>query len=160
MSCTFTEGVLPPFLTTAKVTVAVVTEPGGFSGEEPSVASVSGAGGPPVRAQQPLTLAKTPGEPAPFGVESYAVSDEEPGGAPDTQAGSHPFQFTTTVDLNERPEQGRPLQAALAKDLTFNLPAGFIGDPTAYPRCTLAQFTTSSNQRNTQGKRTAVRRAA
>jgi len=95
-----------------------------------------------VRAEQPLTLAKTPGEAAPFGVEQYALSAEEPGGTPDAQAGSHPFQLTTTVDLNERPEHGQPVPAALAKDLTFNLPPGLIGDPTAYPRCTLAQFTT------------------
>jgi len=96
-----------------------------------------------VRAEQPLTLAKTPGEAAPFGVEQYALSAEEPGGALDAQAGSHPFQLTTTVDLNQRPEQqGRPVPAQLAKDLTFNLPPGLIGDPTAYPRCTLAQFTT------------------
>ena len=49
VTCTFAEGVLPPFLTPATVRLAVVVEPGGFSGEEPSVASVSGAGGPPVR---------------------------------------------------------------------------------------------------------------
>jgi hypothetical protein len=38
-------------------------------------------------------------------------------------------------------EQGKPQPAgALPKDLSFKLPPGLIGNPTAYPRCTSAQF--------------------
>jgi hypothetical protein len=86
--------------------------------------------------------------PTPFGVEDYEVTNEEAGGGVDTHAGSHPFQTTFTLNLNEalasaqgsEAEVGVP--AALPKDLTFKLPAGFIGDPSAYERCSLAQFST------------------
>jgi hypothetical protein len=131
---------LPPFQT-IEVVVGVAVEPGASSGES-SVASVSGGGAPAAAATQPITLANTPGEATPFGVENYEQTFEEVAGVPDTQAGSHPFQLTTTLDLNQTAE-AQP--AALAKDLAFNLPPGLLGDPTAYPRCTLAQFDTIVN---------------
>jgi hypothetical protein len=88
------------------------------------------------------------GSPTPFGVEDYEVANEEPGGAVDTHAGSHPFQSTFTLNLNEDLVEGSEeevgVPAALSKDLSFKLPPGFIGDPSAYPRCSLAQFTTQA----------------
>ncbi len=80
------------------------------------------------------------GEPGSFGVEQYELAPEEEGGAPDTQAGSHPFQLTTTLTLNQT---AAVQPVALAKDLHFNLPAGLIGNPTPFPRCTLGQFLAS-----------------
>ena len=88
------------------------------------------------------------GSPTPFGAEEYGMRNEEADGRPATQAGSHPFQTTFTLNFNQdlvqgaRQEVGVPV--ALAKDLTFKLPAGWIGDPTAYPRCSLHQFSTNT----------------
>ena len=93
--------------------------------------------------RHPIVIAKAPGEATPFGVESYEQVFEEVGGAPDAQAGSHPFQFTTTLDLNQTSE-GEPAGGA-REGLSFRLPAGLVGNPTAYPRCTLAQFSTIIN---------------
>ena len=129
-------GSVPPFGHIEAI-IGVAVEPGAVSGEVNRV-SVSGGGAPPAGVAVPFVVGKA-GEATPFGIERYELSPEEVGGSVDTQAGSHPFQLTTTLNLNEASEQE---PAALAKDLTFKLPAGLIGDPTAFPHCTLVQFTT------------------
>ena len=99
-------------------------------------ASITGGGAPPASVEQPVTVHTA----APsFGVSSYEVRPEEEGGGVDTQAGSHPFQLTTTITANELFEH-RPV--GQTKDLHFKLPPGLIGNPTPFPQCTLAQFLT------------------
>ncbi len=93
---------------------------------------------------QPITIKA---QSTPFGVEEdgYALTPEEEGGTLDTQAGSHPFQLTTMLNLNQTVEAvgesglvaGAP---ALPKDLSFNLPPGLIGDPQAAPACSGIDF--------------------
>ncbi len=107
-------------------------------------AGIAGGGAPAVSAQQPLTVSEAP---VPFAVNTFEMRPETAGGGIDTQAGSHPFQFTTTLNLNESFEDspggtraGRPI--ALAKDLSFKLPPGLIGNPDAVAKCTLGQFVT------------------
>jgi hypothetical protein len=86
--------------------------------------------------------------PTTFGLEEegYSIIPEEDGGAVDTHAGSHPFQLTSTVDLNETVEETdegeRPAAPALARDLAFMLPPGLLGDVTAVPTCSEAEFST------------------
>jgi hypothetical protein len=130
--------ILPPFQQ-IEVMISVALE-GAHTGEL-NEASVSGAGAPVTHATpHPIAVS---GELTPFGVENYEQSEEEPAGAPDTQAGSHPFQQTTTFDFNQTLNAaGEAVPVALGKDLHFKLPAGLIGNPTAYPRCTLSQFAT------------------
>jgi hypothetical protein len=132
--CTFT-GTLPPFEQLEAV-IGVDVEGGAVSGEL-SEATATGGGAPAAVARHPITVAKVPGEATPFGFENYEQTFEGVGGAPDTQAGSHPFQMTTTLDLNQT---GRAEPAVLPKDFSFKLPPGLVGNPTAYPRCTLQQF--------------------
>jgi hypothetical protein len=122
---------VPPFLT-IQVVVEVNVQAGGVSGE--NTAHITGGGAPAASFTRPLTVS---GEQAPFGLSSYEESAEEPGGAPDTQAGSHPFQFTATEEVNQTVE---PSAVGLSKDLHFKLPPGLLGDPSAIPRCTLKQF--------------------
>jgi hypothetical protein len=154
VSCTFEAnedpgGKIVPSIVTPyeqiEVRIAVRVEPGAVSGEENAV-SVSGGGAPEVSLKRPLTISSAT---VPFGLEDYELVNEEVGGAPDTQAGSHPFQQTTTIDLNQLADT-RPLDfethkskvnpPALAKDLSFKWPPGLIGNPTSVARCTLAQF--------------------
>jgi hypothetical protein len=101
----------------------------------------------PASLKRPLTI----GGPTAFGVEEYSFQNEDEGGALDTQAGSHPFQQTTNIALNqgaqveaEVPGESdyRALAPALPKDLHFQWPAGLIGNTTALPQCTETQFTT------------------
>jgi hypothetical protein len=97
--------------------------------------SVSGGETPAVTARQPVTVS---GGVVPFGVENYRLAVEEEGGLPDTRAGSHPFQLTSSLALNQTAD---PLQPpALVDRLGFALPAGLIGTPLVVARCTAAQF--------------------
>jgi hypothetical protein len=74
-----------------------------------------------------------------FGVEAYELTNELEGGEADTQAGSHPFQQTTTIFFNQT-AAGRPV--ALPKDVHLKWPVGLVGNPTPLPKCTIAQFLT------------------
>jgi hypothetical protein len=134
---------VPPFAQ-MEVVIGVAVQPEAKTGEL-NEASVSGGGAPVAQISRPITVAQNVGEATPFGVEDYELSPEEVGGSTDAQAGSHPFQLTTTLNLNEN-AFGQP--AALAKDLTFKLPAGLVGNPTAFPRCTLEQFAAITGEAN------------
>jgi hypothetical protein len=63
-----------------------------------------------------------------------------------TQAGSHPFAATTYFEVNYteiEPFEWRPDEKA--KDVIFELPAGFSGDSTAMPYCETSDFVATSN---------------
>ncbi len=109
--------------------------------------SVSGGGASPVSSRRALAVEG----PAPsYGVQTYEVAPEEEGGLANTQAGSHPFQLTTTLMLNTQavgltgngasrysPEV-QPV--AFTKDLHFDLPPGLVGNPTPLAKCSVRQF--------------------
>ncbi len=129
------------------VVIDVKADPGAGSGM--NEVSVSGGGAASVVSQHPLGLADTTPS---YGVQTYELTPEEEGGVPDMQAGSHPFQLTTTLVLSTNSvlekvagEPGEPLEpevrpVTLSKDLRFKLPAGLIGDPTPIPKCSLKVF--------------------
>ncbi len=94
--------------------------------------SISGGGALPRANSNTVNFSTTP---AGFGVEQLEQVALNENGSPDTQAGSHPFEYTTTMQLNEGTSK-------LPKDLHFNLPPGMIGNPTVLPQCTLEQFST------------------
>jgi hypothetical protein len=129
------------FMIAIRVTVA----PGAGMGA--SEVSVSGGGAPPVVSRKALGLSDSMPS---FGSENYELTPEDEGGAHNTQAGSHPFQLTSTFTFNTKatptfqyhynevlPEV-QPV--ALAKELRFNLPPGLIGNPTSLPKCRLSVF--------------------
>jgi hypothetical protein len=141
--CTFAGELSPYESIELAVHVALSGEP-----PAPGEVTVSGGGAASVSVPQPLQV----GEHTPFGVEHYEAVAEEEGGAPDTQAGSHPFQFTTTLDLNQGPlvpgsrirliEQ----QPAQPRGFHFNLPPGLVGNAMGMPRCSEAQFTNEKEE--------------
>ncbi len=94
--------------------------------------------------------------PTTFGLEDkgYSVTPENDKGAPESQAGAHPFQLTTSVLLNEQLEtrtnglgeiETNPAAPALTRNLHFNLPPGLLGNVTAVAQCSELQFGTINN---------------
>lgn len=76
-----------------------------------------------------------------FGIESFSFQTLDSGGAPDTQAGSHPDELivriatpTTKVETGE-PSGGKTSPTGTIKTLLNELPPGLIGNPTAVPSC-------------------------
>jgi hypothetical protein len=124
-------------------------EPSDLGACETNEVGVSGGGALPTSVKRPVIVNKSP---VPFGLSNYELAVEEAGGAPDTQAGSHPFQTVVTTTLNQTVGGVNPglgqyevQPAAQAKDLRTVLPAGLVGNPTPFPQCTLAQFLTFIN---------------
>jgi hypothetical protein len=82
-----------------------------------------------------------------FGLQNVKVAATNRDGAPDMQAGSHPYALTTSFLLNT-PEEFEPGKAQPSggdlKDVKVELPPGFVGNPNATPKCTYAEFTSRS----------------
>ncbi len=126
-----------------QITVKVkVEEPQGAVASLPDEMSVEGGGAPRVSNVQQVTVS---GEPAPFGVYNYELSPFNEDGTPSTQAGSHPFQLTTTLVMNQTSIR-QPV--ALPKDLRFNLPPGLVGNPNAAAQCTMTDFAALVDETN------------
>jgi hypothetical protein len=69
---------------------------------------------------------------------SATVTALNPNGTVDTQAGSHPDSFTVAFDLKTG-EDGHTIGGEM-RDVFVELPAGFVGNPQAVPRCSRQQF--------------------
>jgi hypothetical protein len=113
-----------------------VKDTGAPSGSE-FMADVSGGAAAAVSAHRSLPIGSAA---ATFGVEEYSLVPEEAGGSVDTRAGSHPYQLTTTFDLDQTGDPTHP--PALPRNLHFRLPPGQIGNTTAVPQCSALDFAT------------------
>jgi hypothetical protein len=125
---------------TLRMIVYVTVEPG-VSGALQNTATVSGGGAPEVSTavQNPLDVS------VPFGTTDLVSSITGVDGAPEVQAGAHPYELTTRIDLaNElKISPHRLLQATGVQDVrdaVADLPLGFLGTALATPKCTLAQL--------------------
>jgi hypothetical protein len=144
VKCTFVGKLAPYEELKVRIDVAVNIE---TPSEPDNQVTVEGGGaGSPPPLNRPL---KVNGDPTKFGVEAYELTPETQAFEPDTEAGSHPFQLTTTFDLNQvyepefetiGPPRPEPEAPALQKELKFRLPAGLIGNVNAVPQCTDANF--------------------
>ncbi len=82
---------------------------------------------------------------AEFGIEAFDVGiTANQAEDPFTQAGGHPYAFTTTVDFNtfDDPDpyygEGTPVEPV--RDAYADLPPGLVGNPTVAGKCTLLQL--------------------
>jgi hypothetical protein len=145
LRCTFNETLLPYARIWMVISVKVASN---ASTLEPAEVTVGGGGGAPVSIKHSVVA---DGGAYEYGVDQSTISAEGERGEPVTQAGSHPFQMTTTVIFNKPnsvewpPEFGEKraglVQPKLPKDLNVKLPPGLVGNPTPFPQCTTAQFT-------------------
>jgi hypothetical protein len=138
------------------IAMTVQVQPG--MGDGVSMVSVSGGGAPPVLSRHMLAMQAVSSS---YGIENYELSAEDEGGALDTQAGSHPFQLTTTFTVDSKAVPVRHLvkfgsnieevlpeaqPVGITKDLRFELPAGLAGNPTPLPKCSLYVFVHDSRE--------------
>jgi hypothetical protein len=71
------------------------------------------------------------------------------GVTPDTQAGDHPYEATTSFELNT---DARGVPEGRLKDVIVDLPPGFVGDPNATPQCPQATFLSTTYVQYESGK--------
>jgi hypothetical protein len=105
-------------------------------------ASVSGPDSPEVATSEPVALSTL--APA-FGVAGFEAADTGVDGATDVQAGDHPYELTTRIDLNSTPRydsEGDVRQTGVQdlRDAVVELPIGMVGSAQATPKCTFAQL--------------------
>ena len=138
VTCQWSGGTVEPY---ERIWVEIsVSVSAGAASSEVNETSVTGPGLLAVSNKHTLKISSAP---VGFGVDNYEITPEEEGGARDTQAGSHPFQLTSTIAFNET--AAAPYQPAPPKDLHFKLPPGLVGNPTPFPRCTTADFISTKN---------------
>ncbi len=114
--------------------IAVRVAAGAVSGGENRV-QVGGGAAADASLERPLVIDSAP---TPFGVEDLRFIPEDEGGAIDTRAGSHPFQLSALLALNQNADPLRP--PALPRNLRFVLPPGLLGDAIAVPQCSEHAF--------------------
>jgi hypothetical protein len=147
VACTY-EGELPSY-SAIEVEVLALLEGSPPVTGAPGRITVSGGNAAPAEAVQSI---KVSDEPVSFGIEKFSAVLEEEGGKPASQAGAHPFQLTTTLQLNagrahttsDKGVDGAHWlateQPALPRNLRFPLPAGLAGNATTAPQCDMATF--------------------
>jgi hypothetical protein len=147
--CTFEE-ILPSYEAIEVEIFASLTGEPPVAGA-PGKVTVSGGNTPAASADQEI---KVSADETPFGIEHFSARSEEEGGAAATRAGGHPFQLTTTIQLNSGVASLKPSseirdlrveQPALPRNLRFPLPAGLVGNASAMARCDMTTFFDLSN---------------
>ena len=111
--------------------------PGASEGTFPNEITVAGGGAPnPASASSQITISSAP---ASFGFSNAAAWLANADGTLDTQAGSHPYGLTLNFELNAERDTS-PVHGEEVRNLAVRLPPGFVGNPTAFPRCLREQF--------------------
>ncbi len=129
-----------------EISVAVISP--SLTGPVVNEATVSGGGGGEVSASSSNAVNVGP---ASFGIAGFSFEADGVDGAPDAQAGDHPYDMTSTIAFNTRLEQreGKPHVVRAVRDVGVELPLGFAGDPLATERCPEIDLTDTEGTNNT-----------
>ncbi len=146
-SCDYV-GRLDPFLA-LEIRIPVKVLPGAETEQTTNAITVEGANAAPKVASGPINISPKPTE---YGLEHFELTPEEEDGSPALQAGGHPFQLTTTIELNQtlrtdpfkKTSEVYPSTPELTRNLTTTLPAGLVADArsSVFPQCSAAAFAT------------------
>jgi hypothetical protein len=141
VKCTFPTSLSPN--QKLKMLVFVTVEPGT---KGTNTATVTGASSPDASASEPVSLGSAPISFGPSSLTSYIARLD---GAPDTQAGSHPYEFTARIDLNSvvREAPNGIVQATSVndvRDVVIDFPLGLVDNEQATPQCPLWQLASLS----------------
>jgi uncharacterized repeat protein (TIGR01451 family) len=112
------------------------------SGAEVNSVQLSGGGASSTTTySSPVTLssARPPG-----GLQNFTLTMLNKDGTPDVQAGSHPYEMTTSFTINDFGAEGN-LTPEGPKDLEVDLPVGLVGNAQVVPQCLRAEFDASIN---------------
>ena len=153
VTCTYEESSASgAILAGATILVRIkVAVPEGAQALDANSATVSGGGASSAAASEVTPLS---GEVAPFALSFFHVDTVGDSGEADVQAGSHPFELTTSLAFNiagrESPSAHNGgtellLAGAAPKDLEVALPPGLVGDPNAVPQCSQRAFLEGEN---------------
>jgi hypothetical protein len=125
---------LPGDMITVYIQVAASAAPATLT----NTATVSGGGALSATTTEPTAITAIP---APFGIQSFTASANDADGSLSTQAGGVPYAATASFALNTvAAPDGRIEPAENLKDTVLDLPAGFVGNPLAGPRCAAHEF--------------------
>jgi hypothetical protein len=83
-----------------------------------------------------IALLAPAGAQAEFGIQSFSAVATNSDHSEDTLAGSHPYEYTLDFTMN----QHEKIVDGTLSELFVDLPAGFVGNPLATPRCSRADF--------------------
>jgi hypothetical protein len=135
VTCTNNESALPSIRAGEMEWLAIVVNvPVRAEGVAANDVVVSGGGAvAPADISSTMHFSSTP---AVAGFERVDAWFSNSDGTLDTQAGSHPYSLTASLVFNNA---GRD-PVGEARNITFNLPRGLVGNPTAVPRCTSAEL--------------------
>jgi uncharacterized repeat protein (TIGR01451 family) len=150
--CGFAEALAPDGR--LEMSIYVTVEPG-VAGPLTNTAMVSGGGAAEVSTSVQNQIDST----SLFGVADFLASSTRLDGAPDTQAGGHPYEFATRIDLNNKIQiiSSGTVRLRIAssvqdvRDVVVDLPLGFLGSALAAPKCKLAQLTSSNEFGSSSG---------
>ena len=147
VSCKTTESRYPGYLIQVKLGIEV---PAGANEETLSAeSSISGGGGGEVSVSTPITVTK---DPLPFQIlPGFTAPATDEDGAPVTQAGSHPFQVTTSFGFPTKVAGDQLISSGHPRDFYVDLPRGLVGSTAASEvLCTEIQLTTKSCPKESQ----------
>ncbi len=144
VTCTY-PGTLAP--DEALVLRLFVTVAEGTPSGQPASTTATGPDSPQASVSEPLEVGSAP---LSFGPSSLVTYIAGANGAPDTQAGGHPYEMSTRIDFKNVVRIGPQGYLQLTsvhdvKDIAVDLPMGLLGDAQAAEKCTFAQLETFVN---------------